>query len=121
MLFWQLHRCARVLFSLKFHLGEWTPQQCIDLLVEEVGHEPKNAEAEVRRSFGGSYDPLYQLAYLIGGMQVHALHKEFVAAGHTDRQFHDAFLRENLMPIPALRAYLMGHPLEKDTDLLWRF
>lgn len=121
MLFWRLHRCARVLFSLKFHLGEWTPQQCIDLLVEEVGHEPKNAEAEVRRSFGGSYDPLYQLAYLIGGMQVHALHTEWRATGQTDRAFHDAFLRENLMPIPALRAYLLGHPLEKDTDLLWRF
>ena len=121
MLFWRLHRCARVLFSLKFHLGEWTPQQCIDLLVEEVGHEPKNAEAEVRRSFGGNYDPLYQLAYLIGGMQVHALHQEWLESGQTDRAFHDAFLRENLMPIPALRAFLMGHPLEKDTDLLWRF
>lgn len=121
MLFWRLHRCARVLFSLKFHLGEWTPQQCIDLLVEEVGHEPKNAEAEVRRSFGGNYDPLYQLAYLIGGMQVHALHKEWLESGKTDRAFHDAFLRENLMPIPALRAFLLGHPLEKNTDLLWRF
>lgn len=121
MLFWRLHRCARVLFSLKFHLGEWSPQDCIDLLVNEVGHEPKNAEAEVRRSFGGNYDPLYQLAYLIGGMQVHALHREYLAQGGTDRQFHDAFLRENLMPIPALRAYLLGHPLEKDTDLLWRF
>ncbi|MCX6366509.1 MAG: DUF885 family protein [Armatimonadetes bacterium] len=121
MLFWRLHRCARVLFSLKFHLGEWSPQQCIDLLVEEVGHEPKNAEAEVRRSFGGNYDPLYQLAYLIGGMQVHALHTEWLESGKTDRAFHDAFLRENLMPIPALRAFLLNHSLEKDTDLLWHF
>lgn len=121
MLFWRLHRCARVLFSLKFHLGEWTPEQCIDLLVNEVGHEPKNAEAEVRRSFGGNYDPLYQLAYLIGGMQVHQLHAELLAAGWTDRQFHDAFLKENLMPIPALRAYFTGQALEKDTDLLWSF
>ena len=54
-------------------------------------------------------------------MQVHALHAEWLASGKTDRAFHDAFLRENLMPIPALRAYLMGHTLEKDTDLLWRF
>ncbi|MGC4042727.1 MAG: DUF885 family protein [Armatimonas sp.] len=121
MLFWRLHRAARVLFSLRFHLGEWTPEQCIALLTDEVGHEPANAEAEVRRSFNGAYDPLYQLAYLIGGMQVHALHKEALTAGWTDRQFHDSFLRENLMPIPALRAYLLGLPLEKDTDLLWRF
>jgi hypothetical protein len=54
-------------------------------------------------------------------MQVHALHKEWLESGKTDRAFHDAFLRENLMPIPALRAYLMNHTLEKDTDLLWHF
>ncbi|RSM12424.1 hypothetical protein CEP52_002501 [Fusarium oligoseptatum] len=30
-LFWRMHRCARIIFSLKFHLGEMTPQECIDL------------------------------------------------------------------------------------------
>ena len=30
-----------------------------DLLVKRVGHEPENAIAEVRRSFDGSYPPLY--------------------------------------------------------------
>ncbi|WPP50834.1 DUF885 family protein [Catalinimonas niigatensis] len=37
MLFWRMHRCARIIFSLNYHLGEWTPQQCIDFLVERVG------------------------------------------------------------------------------------
>src|SRR5262249_12262488 len=43
MLFWRMHRCARIIFSLGFHLGQMTPQQCIDLLVQKVGHEPENA------------------------------------------------------------------------------
>jgi uncharacterized protein (DUF885 family) len=27
MLFWHMHRCARIIFSLNYHLGKWTPQQ----------------------------------------------------------------------------------------------
>jgi uncharacterized protein (DUF885 family) len=50
-LFWRMHRCARIQFSLGFHLGRLTPEECIDYLVERVGHERENAEAEVRRSF----------------------------------------------------------------------
>src|SRR5581483_692136 len=73
MLFWRSHRCARIIFSLSFHLEKMTPQQCIELLVNRVGHEPENAAGEVRRSFAGAYSPLYQAAYLLGGMQLHAL------------------------------------------------
>ena len=57
MLFWRMHRCARIIFSLGFHLGKMTPQECIDFLVDKVGHERENATAEVRRSFNGGYPP----------------------------------------------------------------
>ena len=53
-----------------FHLGKMTPQQCIDFLVDRVGHERANATAEVRRSFNGDYSPLYQVAYMMGGAAV---------------------------------------------------
>ncbi|MEO7719907.1 MAG: DUF885 family protein [Capsulimonas sp.] len=122
MLFWRQHRCARVTFSLGFHLGEMTAEECVEMLVSEVGHERDNAEAEVRRSFEGGYDPLYQLAYLIGGMQMHSLHRELVHGGRmTDREFHDAVMHENCMPIPTLRALLTGDPLERDFDVDWKF
>jgi uncharacterized protein (DUF885 family) len=122
MLFWRLHRCARVQFSLSFHLGQMTPQECVDMLVNEVGHERDNATAEIRRSFGGDYDPLYQCAYLIGGLQVRALHRELVGAGRmTHRAFHDAFMRENYMPIAVLRTLLADLPLERDFCGDWRF
>jgi uncharacterized protein (DUF885 family) len=74
MLFWRSHRLARIIFSLKVHLGEMTPQEAIDMLVDRVGHERANAEAEVRRSFNGTYSPLYQAAYMLGGLQFRALH-----------------------------------------------
>jgi hypothetical protein len=39
MLFWRMHRCARIIFSLSFHLEKMTAQQCVDFLVNRVGHE----------------------------------------------------------------------------------
>src|SRR5581483_10312397 len=81
MLFWRMHRCARIIFSLEFHLGKMTAEQAIEFLVDRVGHERENAAGEVRRSFNGSYAPLYQAAYLLGGMQIYALHKELVDSG----------------------------------------
>lgn len=122
MLFWRSHRCARIIFSLSFHLGTMTPQQCIDLLINRVGHEPENAAGEVRRSFAGSYEPLYQAGYLLGGMQLHALHKELVDSGKmTNRAFHDSVLKENRMPIEMVRAILTKQPLTRDFKSTWKF
>ena len=122
MLFWRMHRCARIIFSMNYHLGKWTPQQCIDYLVDRVGHERANAEGEVRRSFTGSYGPLYQLAYMVGGLQFNALKKEILDAKKMSlKQFHDATLRENKMPIELLRALLMNQPVTRDFQTNWRF
>ncbi len=121
MIFWRQHRAARVIFSLRFHLGEMSATECIEMLVKDVGHERDNAIAEVRRSFEGDYGPLYQCAYQIGGMQVHSLYRELSASGLTDRQFHDSFLTENNMPIALLRALLTDAPIERDFAADWHF
>ena len=122
MLFWRMHRCARIIFSLSFHLEKMTPQECIDLLVNRVGHERDNATAEVRRSFDGSYGPLYQIAYLIGGLQQYAMHKELVKSGKmTNREYNDALLKENRIPIEMLRAAITNQKLTRDFVTNWRF
>jgi uncharacterized protein (DUF885 family) len=122
MLFWHMHRCARIIFSLNYHLGKWTPQQCIDFLVDRVGHERANAAGEVRRSFVGHYPPLYQLAYLTGGRQFYALKHELVDSGKmTYKQYHDAILHLNAMPVEMIRAILEKQPLDKDFTTKWRF
>lgn len=122
MLFWRSHRLARIIFSLKVHLGQMTPQEAIDLLVDRVGHERANAEAEVRRSFNGSYSPLYQAAYMLGGMQFRALHTELVKGGRmTNREFHDAILQGGRMPVEMVRARLTGARLTRDHRASWKF
>jgi dipeptidyl aminopeptidase/acylaminoacyl peptidase len=122
MLFWRMHRCARIIFSLGFHLEQMTPQQCIDFLVERVGHERDNATAEVRRSFTTTYGPLYQAAYLLGGLQLKALHRDLVESGKmTDRDFHDAILKQNGIPIEMVRALLTEERLSSDYSPSWKF
>ena len=121
-LFWRMHRCARIIFSLNYHLGKWTPDQCIDFLVDRVGHERFSASSEVRRSFGGDYGPLYQIAYMMGGLQIRALHHAWVDSGKmTDKQFHDAFLHENAIPVEMFRATISGQPLSPEYKTQWRF
>ena len=108
MLLWRSHRSARIFVSLGFHLGRMSPEQMIDFLVDEIGLERDGATAEVRRYIGDSYSPLYQCAYLIGGLQIRALHKELVGGGTmTHRQFHDAVLAEHSIPIAMVRAALL--------------
>ncbi len=122
MLFWRLHRCARIIVSLKFHLGQMAPGEMVAFLVDRVGHERDGATAEVRRFIGGDYPPLYQCAYLLGGMQLRALYGELVKSGKmTPRVFHDAVLRENSIPVEMIRASLRGEKLARDAKPSWRF
>jgi hypothetical protein len=122
MLWWRMHRATRIIFSLNFHLGRWTPEQCIDFLVTRGGHERFTATGEVRRSFAGSYPPLYQAAYMLGGLQLRALAREAVPAKlATARAFADAVLWEGRMPIEVLRAVLTGRPLTRDYRAQWMF
>ncbi|WP_226895701.1 DUF885 family protein [Luteolibacter marinus] len=122
MLFWRSHRCARIIFSLRYHLGDMTAREAIDYLVERVGHERRNATAEVRRTLEGSYGPLYQAAYMLGGLQLRALHRDLAGSGKmSDKAFHDAVLLENAIPIEMIRASLSSQELEKDFATNWRF
>jgi uncharacterized protein (DUF885 family) len=121
-LFWRMHRSARIIFSMKFHLGQMTPEQAVQFLVDTVDFERANAEGEVRRSFSGDYSPLYQIGYMIGGLELRALHKELVDSGKmTDRAFHDAVLQGGPMPIAMVRARLANMTLTRDGPVPWKF
>lgn len=121
-LFWRMHRCARIIFSLNFHLEKMSPQESVDFLVERVGHERDNATAEVRRSFSGDYGPLYQMAYMMGGLQFYNLHRELVGSKKmTNRDFHDRVLKEGSIPVEMVRSILTRQKLSKDFKPNWRF
>jgi hypothetical protein len=120
MLFWRLHRAARIVFSLNFQLGNWSSQKAVDFLVERVGHERANAEAEVRRT--AMVEPLYQIAYLVGGLQLKSLREEVVESGDmTPKEFHDTIWQGGEMPIELVRARLTKHPLTPDYETQWRW
>lgn len=122
MLFWRMHRCARIIFSLSFHLKKMTAEECVNMLVDKVGHERASAEGEVRRSFGGGYSPLYQISYMIGALQLWSLRHELVDSGKMkQKDFHDAVFRENSIPIEMTRALLTNQALTKDFKSSWRF
>ncbi|KAH8817406.1 putative X-Pro dipeptidyl-peptidase [Xylogone sp. PMI_703] len=122
MFFWRLHRCVRIIFSLKFHLGQINAQECIDMLVERGGHERATAEGEVRRSLNGSYSPLYQAGYMLGALQWYSLRHELVESGKIpEKQFHDQILRNNSMPVEFARALFMDLPLDPEYRSSWRF
>jgi hypothetical protein len=121
-LVWRMHRSARVIFTMNFHLGKWTPQQCVKFLIDNVGFDSENDLAEVRRSFDGSVGPLYQCAYLMGALQFRALHHELVDSHKmTDREFHDTILHEGPMPIEILRADMEHINLTPDFQTSWKF
>src|SRR5688572_18596830 len=122
-LFWRMHRSARIIFSMNFHLGKMTPEQAVQFLVDTVNFERANAEGEVRRSFGGQYSPLYQAAYMLGGLQHRALYKELVLDQKkmTAKQFHDAILQGGPMPIAMVRARLANTPLTRAGAQPWRW
>ncbi|MCH2060321.1 MAG: DUF885 family protein [Verrucomicrobiales bacterium] len=121
-LFWRMHRCARIIFSLGYHLGEMSPQDCVDMLVDVVGHEPTHAEGEIRRSLSPHTPTLYQCAYMLGGIQFYVLRREMVTSGKMgDREFHDRILKGNRIPVEMVRAEISDIPLTRDYKTNWRF
>src|SRR3970282_467294 len=120
-LFWRMHRAARIIFSLNFHMGRWSPQECIDFLVDRVGHERDNATAEVGRSFQQAA-PLYQAAYLLRGLQIRRLRRELVDSGAMrEKRFHEEMLRQGNMPVPLPRPAISRMKRTRDTPIDWRF
>lgn len=125
MLFWRMHRCARIIFSLSFHLGQMTADEAVDFLVNRIGHERDNATVEAKAHLSGmAYggQPLAQISYLTGGLQIRALSRELVDSGKmTAKAFHDAVLQENSMPIELLRAKMIKQNLKPNFTAHWEF
>jgi hypothetical protein len=55
-------------------------------------------------------------------LQQYSLHRDLVDSGKmTNRQFNDALLKENRIPIEMIRAILTTQKLTRDYKTSWRF
>ncbi len=70
-----------------------------------------------------AYGPLYQAAYLLGGMQLYRATQRTSRRGQDDRtgSFNDAVLKENRIPIEMIRADLTNQKLTPDYHTTWKF
>ena len=108
--------------TLKFHLSQMKPDEMVKFLTDRVGHEKFGATSEVRRFIKGNYSPLYQCGYMLGGLQLLALHKEAVGVGKmNEQQFHDALLKLGPIPVELMRASVLNLPLTTDYTTQWKF
>lgn len=98
-------RCARMVLDPALHLGEMTIEEAVEFLVQRVDLERTNAEAEVRRYLG---NPTRPMSYVWGWLEIERLRTDCLAAGMTEKEFHDRFLAAGPIPLPLVRTLLLG-------------
>jgi uncharacterized protein (DUF885 family) len=98
-----LVRDCRYVAGIELHTAGWTVEQATKLFEEKSFSETANAREEARR---GTYNPTY-LYYTFGKLEIQSLATEYKAKkGGTLRDFHDAFVRQGVLPIPLVRKIL---------------
>src|SRR5437867_2686176 len=99
----QIWRACRILIDVDLHSGKMTFDEAVDLLVREAGMERPGAVAEVKRY---TYNPAYQLSYLIGKYLIIELRndvKKRLGKAYSDKLFHDTILYSGSLPMKYMR------------------
>ncbi len=103
-------RAMRVVYDINIETGVWTLQQAADFQQNKPAGEGKVNE-DLLRAINW---PTQLIDYFTGKQQILALRAEYqkkLGAAYTDRAFHDAFLAEGSIPVPLIRAKLLGTPV----------
>lgn len=102
----QLWRAARIILDVSLHTGRMTVDEAIDFLVEKVGLERTNAQAEVRRY---TSSPTQPMSYLIGKLEIMKVIEEYKRRTPTAtlREVHDSILACGSLPPKLLRERLL--------------
>lgn len=98
-----LWRALRIVLDIGLHTRGMSFDEAVDVLVNRVHFERKNAEAEVRRYC--AY-PAYQLCYAVGRREFKALREAYrraQGASFSLRGFHEATLQYGGLPVSLMR------------------
>lgn len=102
----RLWRAVRVVVDISLHLGELTPAQAEQLLVDEAALDPVNAKAEVLRYLANPTRPMsYLIGYRILEQMVARAREREGEAFRLDR-FLDSVLAFGPVPLPVVRRAL---------------
>ena len=109
--FWRMHRAARIVFTMNWQMGRWTPQQCVDFLVAE------RPRALHRRGRGPRAHPELaaalpdQLPDGCAAALVGVSGRGRAEEGDDDQAVQRSRDRTGSMPIEMVRALLTNQPL----------
>jgi len=103
----QLWRAARIIIDVSLHTGKMAVEEGINFLIDKVGLEKSNAQAEIRRY---TMSPTQPMSYLIGKLEILKLIEEYKRRHPTVslRELHDAILSCGSLPPRLLRERLFG-------------
>ena len=99
----QVWRACRIIIDIDLHRGKMSFDEAVDFLVKETGMERPGAVAEVKRY---TYNPAYQLSYLLGKHMIFGLKKDVrkgLGKHYSDRLFHDTILYAGSLPMKYMR------------------
>lgn len=103
-----LFRAARIIVDVKLHTGEFTYQDAVGWMVENVNASVEYIESEVSRY---SLTPTNPMSYLVGKLLIEdlrALYQSQHEDGYDLRDFHDLLLSQGSIPPTLLQRKLMG-------------
>ncbi len=103
----QLWRAARIILDVSLHTKGMTVEEGIDFLVERVGLERSNAQAEVRRY---TSSPTQPMSYLMGKLEIVKIIDEYKQRhpAASLREVHDAILSCGSLPPRLMRERVFG-------------
>jgi uncharacterized protein (DUF885 family) len=103
----QLWRAARIILDVSLHTGKMTVEEGIEFLVDKVGLEKTNAQAEVYRY---TSSPTQPMSYLIGKLEILKVIAEYKRRNPkmSLREMHDAILSCGSLPPKLLAERLFG-------------
>lgn len=108
-----LQRLGRLICGISIHTAGMTQDQAEKLFEEQCWMKPIQAAREARR---GALDPTY-LVYTLGKWHILDLREEVRAAlgtKYTPKKFHDAFLRQGVMPLSLVRCGVLHELAGRD-------
>ncbi|MBI4410030.1 MAG: DUF885 domain-containing protein [Gemmatimonadetes bacterium] len=105
----RLWRTARVIIDPAIHTGRMSYEEAVRLLVDDVGLERADAEAEVNRY---TTWPTQAPSYIVGWVEIERMKEQVQGArgaAFDEREFHERLLTAGSLPLALLRRELAQH------------